>query len=77
MDPRITQRTDNTFIFEYEYPQHLPKLINGQEFEHEGNTYRVTHYHQVFGERAYCSFSVMAKRLPVKPVAKHDSQCDE
>jgi hypothetical protein len=65
MAPRIEQTSPGQFIFEYEeaYPQEQPRLIKGQTFIHDGKTYRIVHYHQVFGEQSYCSFLVTAKAV--------------
>jgi hypothetical protein len=58
---RITKRTSNEFIFEYEDARHMPKIKNGEIFKHERQKYRIVHYNQVFGEQVYCSFLVIAK----------------
>ena len=60
-DPLIKKLTPTEFIFEYEYANKMPTLQKGKTFDYEGSTYRITHYHQVFGEQAYCSFFVQAK----------------
>lgn len=60
---RITQLAPNEFRFEYEDARELPKFKNGDTFRHGGRQYRIVHYHQVFGEQAYCSFLVIAKTV--------------
>jgi hypothetical protein len=65
MAPKVEKLENEQFIFEYElaHPQERPTLKKGQTFIHENVTYRIIHYHQVFGEQTYCSFLVTAKRV--------------
>lgn len=60
MEPRIVQLAPNEFRFEYEDPRSVPRLVKGQNFVYDKVTYRVVHFSQVFGEKAYCSFLVIA-----------------
>ncbi len=61
MEPHIVQLAPNEFRFEYKNQKSVPRLKKGQKFKYDDNTFRIVYFAQVFGERVYCSFLVIAK----------------
>ena len=63
MEPRVIQLAPNEFRFEYENQKSVPKIVKGQNFKFEGKVYHIVHFTQIFGEKVYCSFLVIAKAV--------------